>query len=206
MFRNKPSRDKIGQGRTWPAWARWVVSVALLLHMGAILAGAVSVPPSSDLLRGIAARFAHYYELIDQGYGYRYYTEPPPTAVIQARLRFADGREERVVRLPDPAQGPRLRYQRHLALAHHLFEDFRLAKEAPGGPAPSRWAASYARHLCRANPGCSGVTLYLVMHLIPDLPLVRETASRPGATPIDVDDERFFTVPERIGDYSCDDF
>jgi hypothetical protein len=206
MFRDQPRRGKIGEGRPWPVWARSLVSLVLLLHLTAILAGAVSVPPSSELLRGIASRFAHYYELIDQGYGYRYYTEPPPTAVIEARLRFGDGRGERVVRLPDPAQRPRLRYQRHLALAHHLFEDFSLAKAAPGGPTPSRWAASYARHLCRANPGCSGVTLYLVMHLIPDLQLIRETASRPGAPPVDVNQERFFTVPERIGDYSCDDF
>jgi hypothetical protein len=206
MFRDQEPRGKIGDGRAWPAWARCLVSIGLLLHRVAILAGALSVPPSSDLLRGIASRFAHYYEVIDQGYGYRYYTEPPPTALIEARLRFADGREERVVRLPDPAQWPRLRYQRHLALAHHLFEDFTAARTAPGGPVRSLWAASYARHLCRANPGCSGVTLYLVMHLIPDLQLMRETASRPGATPVDVDEERFFTVPERIGDYSCDDF
>ena len=57
-----------------------------------------------------------------------------------------------------------------------------------------------------AVPGCSGVRLSLVMHLIPDLQLIREAAARPGAPPVDVDEERFFTVPERIGDYSCADF
>jgi hypothetical protein len=206
MFRDESPHGKNGEGRTWPGWARCLVSIALLLHMAAIVAAALSAPPSSDLLRRIADRFAHYFELIDQGYSYRYYTEPPPTAIIEARLRFADGREERIIRLPDRAQRPRLRYQRHLALAHHLFEDFSASRAAPGGPAPSRWAASYARHLCRANPGCAGVTLYLVMHLIPDLQRIREAASRPGATPVDVDDEGFFTVPERIGEYSCVDF
>jgi hypothetical protein len=87
-----------------------------------------------------------------------------------------------------------------------LFEDFRAAQAVPGRPAPSRWGASYARHLCRAHPGCSGVTLSLVMHLIPDLHLIREAASGAGAGPVDVDEERFFTVPERIGDYACADF
>jgi hypothetical protein len=207
MFRDEPGRGKKDENRGWPVWARCLTSVVLLVHMVAIVAAAVAAPPSSDLQRAIADRFAHYYELIDQGYGYRYYApEPPPTAVVKARLRFADGRGERVVRLPDRAQWPRLRYQRHLALAHHLFEDFSAAKEAPGGPEPSRWAASYARHLCRTNPGCTGVTLTLEMHLIPDLRLIREAASRPGAAPVDVDAEAFFTVPERIGDYSCDDF
>ncbi|HEX8200782.1 MAG TPA: hypothetical protein VF590_09860 [Isosphaeraceae bacterium] len=206
MFRDQAQSGGRGAGRAWPVWARVLASMALLAHMAAILAAAVSAPPSSELQRGLARGFERYYELTDQGYGYRYYTEPPPTALIRARLRFADGRPEQVVQLPDRARRPRLRYQRHLALAYHLFEDFNAARSAPGGPVPSRWARSYARHLCRTHPGCSGVTLALVMHLIPDLRVIREAASRPGATPVDVDDERFFTVPERIGDYPCADF
>jgi hypothetical protein len=207
MVRAEPGRGSDGGRRGWSAGAKLLASAALLVHITAIVAGAVAARPSSALQGLIADQFAHYYELIDQGYGYRYYApEPPPTAVIRARLRFGDGRAEREVRLPDRAQRPRLRYQRHLALAHHLFEDFSAAKNAPGGPRPSRWAASYARHLCRANPGCTGVTLFVELHLNPDLQRIREAASRPGAAPVDVDAEEFFTVPERIGDYACDDF
>lgn len=207
MFRVETERGTTARGRGWPSGAKLLASVALLGHMVAILAAAWAAPPSSELQGAVADLFARYYDLIDQGYGYRYYApEPPPTAVVKALLRFADGRGERVIRLPDRAQRPRLRYQRHLALAHHLFEDFSAAKNSPGGAMPSRWAASYARHLCRTNPGCTGVTLTLEMHLIPDLRLIREAASRPGGAPVDVDAEEFFTVPERIGDYPCDVF
>ncbi len=192
-------------GRRWPGWAKRLASAALLFQMGAVVAGALSVPPSSPLERAIADGFAHYYELTDQGHAYRFYApEPPPTPVVTARLEFADGREESV-RLPDRALRPRLRYQRHLALANHLFVDFQTARDAEGGGGPSRWAASYARHLCKTR-GCARVTLRAQIHLIPDLGQVRESLSHPGSPPIDLDAEEFYTTPERIGDYACDDF
>jgi hypothetical protein len=209
MYREKQARPgkEGGEGRAWPSWAKGLASAALVFHMAAVLAAVAAAPPASEVERAIANRFAHYYELIDQGYAYRYYApEPPPTAVVTARLRFADGRPEREVRIPDRSLRPRLLYQRHLALAHHLFEEFNASRNDPHGERPSRWGASYARHLCKTTPGCSGVTLYFQMHMVPDLEQVREAASRPGAKPLDADAEEFYTVPERIGDYSCDDF
>ena len=49
-----------------------------------VIAGALGVPPSSELERKIANLFTPYHDLVDQGYAYRYYAEPPPTPVIEA--------------------------------------------------------------------------------------------------------------------------
>ena len=68
----------------WPAWARVVVSLAIVFHLVAIVAGALGVPPSSLLERTIADPFTPYYDLVDLGYSYRYYAEPPPTPVVTA--------------------------------------------------------------------------------------------------------------------------
>ena len=135
------------------------MSVALLYHMGAILAGAMAVSPSSEIERRAVEPFRRYYELINQGYGYRYYSRldttvdphrsaPWGTPVVTAEMEFErpGGRRPReVVRLPDRRRPwPRLRHQRQLDLAYHLSAD-------------PRWAASYARHLCKTR-GCSRVT------------------------------------------------
>ncbi|HEV3167822.1 MAG TPA: hypothetical protein VGZ22_27710 [Isosphaeraceae bacterium] len=189
----------------WPVGARVAVSAALLFHIIAILAAALSVPPASMLERTVAEQFIHYYELIDQGHGYRYYApEPPPTPVVIARLEFADGRPEAQVRLPDRALRPRLRYQRHLALANHLYVEFSSAPRDEQGQRRSRWAESYARHLCKTR-GCSRVSIAVRMHLIPDPAQVSEML-REGAAVVDLDADEFYTAPERIGEYSCDAF
>jgi hypothetical protein len=169
--------------------------------MIAVLAGALAAQPCSLLERAIAERFALYFDLFDQGYAYRYYApEPPPTPVVIARLEFADGRPEEIVRLPDRGLRPRLLYQRHLSLANTLAADFRAARAAGQ---ESRWAPSYARHLCRAR-GCKRVVLTLQYHQIPDPARVREALSERGAGSVDLDADEFYTAPERIGEYSCD--
>ena len=189
-------KQPIPAERPWPTWAKGLVSAGLLLHMVAVVTVGLASPPSSPLERAVADQLLPYCQFIDQGQAHRYYVDPPPTPVITARLRFDDGRPERVIRLPDRGRRPRLRYQRELALAHHLFVDFRQAGD------DGVWARSYARHLCRANPGCSGVILQVQFHLVPDLDALREAAAR-GAT-LDVEAEEFYTTPERIGDFPCD--
>ena len=84
----------------WPGWAKVVVSLLLLYHMAAVLAGAVAVPPSSELEQSVADKFAAYFAVMDMGYSYRFYAEPPPTPVVTATLQFGDGRPEETVRLP----------------------------------------------------------------------------------------------------------
>jgi hypothetical protein len=191
-------------GKPWPGWARWVVSVALLVHVSAVLAGALGAPPSSDLEHDAAEFFAPYHQVLDQGDSYRYYsTAFPPTPVVNATLTFADGRPDKIVRIPERGLRPRLLYQRQLALAHGLMEDFEAAR-AEGDGSKSRWAHAFARHLCRSNPGCSSVTLHLQMHLVPTMERVKELLKTPTLTPVDLDAEEFTTAPERIGVFPCD--
>jgi hypothetical protein len=184
-----------------------VVSTALLYHLAAVMAGAVGVPPSSLLEQAIANWFTPYFDLMDLGYSYRYYTEPPPTPVVTATLHFGEGRPDETIRLPGRAvAGPRLRHQRQLALANALYADAQAAKQRTGQASQSRLAWAYARHLCRATKGCQSVTIHLQQHLIPDLDRAREEASASGARPFDLFAESMFTTPEWIGDYPCDGF
>src|SRR4051794_4274881 len=130
---SRPRPAAVGVGRTWPAWAQVLMSLALLAHMGAILAAALGAYPSSELERRSASLFKGYYELTNQGYGYRYYSrldatldpqrpQPWGTPVVTAELEFdrpggETTREE--VRLPGRRRPwPRLRHQRQLDLAY----------------------------------------------------------------------------------------
>jgi hypothetical protein len=191
----------------WPGWARVAVSAALLFHLGAVLAGALGVPPSSLLEQSIAEVFSPYHDLVDLGYSYRYYADPPPTPVVTATLEFGDGRPDETLRLPGrEVAGPRMRHQRQLALANALFMDVRAAKEQTGDSSKSRLARAYARHLCLTRGDCRSVTLRLQHHLIPELEQVREATRSPGAARFDLFAESLFTTPEWIGDYPCDGF
>jgi hypothetical protein len=176
--------------------------------MAAVVSGALGVPPSSDLERGIANLFTWYHGLMDQGYAYRYYAEPPPTPVVLATLSYGDGRPDASVRVPERrVSGPPMRRQRQLALANALFARVQgdLARSgAPRGDVPL--ARSYARHLCRTRPGCSSVTLHVQQHLIPDPRRVLEVLDEPGGGRFDLFDESLFTTPRWIGDFPCDGF
>jgi hypothetical protein len=184
-----------------------LVSALLLFHLVALGAGALSPmsPYGSLLERKVADLYAPYFNLVDQGYTYRYYApEPPPTPVVTAAIHFADGRPDQTVRLPDRGAWPRLRYQRQLALAYHLYEDFQAARRETGDGRRSRWAQSYARHLCVQQRGCSGITLMAQLHLIPDPQRVGDSLRSRPSTRVDLDAEEFYTTPERIGDFACD--
>jgi hypothetical protein len=196
----------MGQGVGWPGWARGIATVALLFHLAALLAGALGVPPSSELEQAVADLFTPYFDVMDLGYSYRFYAEPPPTPVVTATIKFADGRPEETVRLPGrDVPGPRMRHQRQLALANALYADVQEARRRAGGNA-SRLARAYARHLCRTRPGCLLVTLHVEQHLIPDPQQVRQALEAPGSPRFDLFSDRLLTAPEWIGDFSCDDF
>ncbi|MDR3638117.1 MAG: hypothetical protein P4L84_30205 [Isosphaeraceae bacterium] len=192
----------------WPSWARRVVTVVLVVHLGALVAASMgSVPPSSLLQQNIAQWFVPYYDIIDQGYAYHFYApEPPPTPVVLATVHFVDGRSDEVVRIPERGVRPRLRYQRQLALATWLFMDYQDALMSGGDGSKSRWARAYARHLCRTRTGCSSVTLHVKMHRIPDLHELgaRLESNRGGR--VDIDSEEYYDVPQWIGDFTCDAF
>lgn len=205
---NSPTRPDRGDSRGgWPAWARGLASIALLLHGMAVLTAALAASPSSLLEQALVQPFMRYHQWIDQGYTYRYYApEPPPTPIATAKIQFGDGRPEVVVRLPDRATRPSLRYQRQLALANHLTVDFETARAITGDSANSTWARSYARHLAKRYPEAISITLYSQIHLIPDPERVRQELAAPGRPRVDLDAEEFYTTPERIGEYPCDAF
>lgn len=187
----------------WPSWARHLVSALLLFHITAVLAGALAAAPSSDIERWVADRFGIYHQLVDQGYAYRYYApEPGPTPIVTAKIRYADGRPEETIRLPQRGLLPRLRYQRQLALANHLVADFEEARRVTGDGARSHYARSYARHLAKTRAGCSTVSLYTQSHLIPSPGEV--SAARAAGRAVDIDAEEYYTAPERIGEFPCD--
>ena len=199
--------NKSSVGSSWPVWAQVIVSLGLLYHMAAVLAGAVGVPPSSELEQTIADQFASYFDLTDMGYSYRFYAEPPPTPVVSATIRFAEGRPDEIVRLPGrDLTGPRMRHQRQLALANALFNDVQEARRLTNATNESRLARAYARHLCRTRPGCLSVTLHVQQHLIPDPAQVRKARETSGAAGFDLFGDRMFTIPEWIGEYPCDAF
>jgi hypothetical protein len=184
----------------WPVGVRRVVSALLIGHIVAILAGALASPPASLLERSLAGVFGPYHQMIDQGYSYRYYApEPGPTPVVRATIRFPDGRPEETVRLPRKKTFPWLLRQRQLALANSLKMEFQAAR---AGGAESHWGRSYARHLAHTHPGCSSIVLTAQDHLIPEIERVRTTLAAPGSKGVDLDDETFYTTPERIGEYA----
>ena len=191
---------------SWPGWVRGLVTAGLIYHMAAVASGALGVPPSSLLERRIADLFTPYHDLVDQGYAYRYYAEPPPTPVITATLRFGDGRPAEVVRLPargrwvvrgcgtsgsSPWPMPCLPTSRRRSSGGETAA-------AAGWPGPMR------RHLCSTHTGCTEVTLHAQQHLIPDPDHVLEALATPGAARFDLFDEALFTSPEWIGDFTCD--
>jgi hypothetical protein len=186
-----------------------VATVALLVHLTAVLVGAFAAPPASMLQEWAWERFRPYYELTDQGQSYRFYApEPPPTPVVEATLHFADGRPERVLRLPDRSARPRMLYQRQLALANWLYAEYRGMKGLPANlPAEerplARWALSYARHLGAVH-GCHEVRLTVIQHLIPPPGLVAQRMRDTGRSGVDLDAEEFLSAPELIGVFPCD--
>ena len=187
----------------WPPWARRAVSLVLILHLSAVLVGTLAAPPASMLEQALAELFAPYHQLLDQGQSYRYYApEPGPTPIVTATIRYGDGRPDETVRIPKRGVLPRLRYQRQLALANHLAQEFERARQITGDGANSHYARSYARHLSGARPGCVSVSLSLQSHLLPGLEAVRRSLEL--GRPIDLDAEEFYTVPERIGEFPCD--
>ena len=176
-------------------------------HRGGRL-GALGVPPSSELEQKIANAFTWYHGLMDQGYAYRYYAEPPPTPVVLATLSYGDGRPDESVRIPArEVSGPPMRRQRQLAVANALFSSVQSERRrSGGGREESRLARSYARHLCQSHPGCSSVTLHVQQHLIPDPRRVLEDLQRPSRGRFDLFDESLLTTPRWIGDFPCDGF
>jgi hypothetical protein len=201
----------LARGSPASAWSvplKLVVSILLALHIAAITSAHLAAAPSSEVEQKAASIFKPYHDLINQGYGYRYYARldlsvspehrhPWGTPVVTLEMEFGGpGKAIRKesVRLPELTGHrlwPRLRHQRQLDLAYHLSSD-------------RRWAASYARHLCKTRR-CDRVTIFLQDHQIPDLALVRAAASG-TSEPIDLEAESTYGSRSNLGEYPCTNF
>src|SRR3954470_6508950 len=71
---SQPGPVSRAAGLGWPIWAQGAMSLALLYHIVAILAGALAPYPSSEIQRRSIILFHKYYQILNQGYGYRYYS------------------------------------------------------------------------------------------------------------------------------------
>ena len=148
-------------GGGWPVGLRRLVSAILIFHISAILVGALSSPPSSLLERSLADTFAPYFQVIDQGYAYRYYApEPPPTPVVTATIHFADGRPGR----DGPASPQGRRCPGSCGSGNWRWPITSTPTPRPPARGRRRRARaagrrSYARHLAQTHPGCSSIVL-----------------------------------------------
>lgn len=196
--------DEPPPARRWPAWACWVVSALLLFHITVVvvseLAGQVVI---SDLEARLGERFAWYSVFLHQDYAHAFFApEPDPgVPVVIARLQFAGKEPDREIRIPDRATRPRIRYLRQVALAWHLTREF--VPDESKVPRPL-WIRSFAKHLCRSNPGCTRLELLVGYHRIPNLASVVQEAS--AGKRVDLEREDLYDVPQLIGVFSCDDF
>jgi hypothetical protein len=185
-----------GWSRPW----RTAASLLILVHLVAILSAALAAAPSAPLVRALASTFGPYHQLLDQGYSYRYYApEPPPTPVVEARLKFADKRPPLTLRIPDRQAAPRLRYQRQLSIANTIHQEWRAGDDPQARP---RWTPAFARHLGRTY-GARSVEFFVILHAIPPLGDVQRELDS-GASTVDLDADRFYETPQWVGEYPCD--
>ena len=154
----------------WPGWARVVVSVALLFHMAAVLAGALGVPPSSLLERAIADVFTPYYRPGGPGVLVSVLRRAAADAgghghaPVWRRAAGGDGAAAGAGGGGPADASPAAVGPGQCA----VLMDVQEAKQRTGDASQSRLARAYARHLCRTRPGCRSVTLHLQQHLIPE--------------------------------------
>jgi hypothetical protein len=181
----------------WPQPLKWMVSAGLGFHIVAMLAIALAGNPSSELEHRIARPFVPYAVALGLDSTHRYYApEPPPTPVLTAEIVFDNARASKRIRIPDRDLRPRLRYQRQLALAYHLYME---NQQRMAGQEPGDWARSFARHLFFAYPEATAIVLRAQQHLIPNPEALAERR-RLGQT-IDPEAPESYTLPEVVGEF-----
>lgn len=158
-------------GKPWPLWATRLASVAIALHLMAVITGPWAAPirfreRSSDLALGVWHCFRPYLELGFLNHGYRFFAPDPGRVqhLLAYKVEFADGRPPLEGRLPDLAIWPRLRYHRH----------FMLTDQLPGldPRTVDIWNQSFSQHL-KQKYQAQAVELYECWHIVPSMEEVR---------------------------------
>ncbi len=202
--RNAPVADRNKQARTISLAAKLAISAVLLFHIQAQLLGAFLSHSHSKQVNDYLHVMKYYFGFLNQGLSYRYYArldtttdpaKPNPwgTPIVWAELEFEASEDNRTLRIPErPKLAPRVRFQRQLDLAYHVYAD-------------PRWAASYARHICRAT-GCKRVKLFAQTHFIPDLPAWHSSVQNGRPITLDLESPETYGPLIELGDFKCTDF
>lgn len=208
MSRHSTKSEREGRGKTWPAWAKGIVSAVLLVHMGAVLATEAGEMPSSEAERDLAALFAPYINFINQHNTHRYYSpQPGPTPTLLFRIHYKDpNKPDETIRVPDPATRPRIRFQRQLAIAENVAFEYEIVKNMLMGertPTNLLYPAYFARRFCRIRPGCASVEVILRMHNFPPPQVAYQAAAESGA--LDLDRDEFYGPSVELEVLRCDE-
>lgn len=140
-----------------------VASVAIALHLAAVVIAPLAVQPSSALFGQIRWVFAPYIDAAYLNHGYHFFApEPGPSHLIAYDLELPGG-ERRSGVFPDREQHqPRLFYHRHFMLSEKLLP---LDADRKTYDALVR---SYADHLLAEHPEAVAVEMTYRAHLIVD--------------------------------------
>lgn len=164
-------RDTTATTSTWPVWVRCLVTLAIIWHVGALLAAPLSLPPS---VIGTALRekvFRHYSQLMFLDHANKFFAPDPGFShLLRYQVELADG-TTKTGTLPNlTEQFPRLLYHRYFMLTERIGN----VDPAPMDPEwsqhpPNQWesdlARSYANHLINEF-NARRVTLTLVQHML----------------------------------------
>jgi hypothetical protein len=184
-----PKTSQSAQRRLATHW-RAVISVAILLHLTAIIAAPWSGPePSGPLVASIVRPFGPYLDATYSGHGYRFFCPAPgPSHLIRYTLKMPDGSTISDVFPNLQTEWPRLFYHRHFMLTDKLANLWHPEQPDSSAPPEAReeWrrfreafeaiTRSYALHLMDSR-GATEATLEFVQHNLPSPQLVVEGKS-----------------------------
>lgn len=178
-----PDSDRLDSDAGKSTWRRWLISIALAVHLMAI-----AMPPmmfqsgGSAIVATLLTPLRAYTEFLYLDRGYAFFApDPGPSHLIEAAVTQSDGQRIET-KYPDrQQQWPRLLYHRHFMLSEYLTEVY----FPPGPPrelfetdraAAEEWARlrlryehvrqSIVNHLRHQN-GDKPVAIRRIEHLIP---------------------------------------
>jgi hypothetical protein len=156
-----------------------LISLALVLHLGAVFAIAMAYDPATPLAKDISMAVHPYAELMYLDHGYRFFA-PTPSAghLVRYQLQMPDGTTSTGVFPNLKTQWPRLYYHRFFMLSEKLNRFWDPEEPTADDPPEEKrfWQESrqmfldvahgYAMQLLRTT-GAKQVTLELVQHDLP---------------------------------------
>ena len=151
---------------------RAILSVLIILHVGAVFIGPWAMPPQNSELAASFVRLCQpYLDALGLANGYRFFApEPGPSHLVRYEVTLRDGSQKQGV-FPDRQQHrPRLLYHRYFMLS-----EFVNTLENPNAPRDRAelYAKSYAEHLAHVYDAPL-VNLYLRRHFVPRMSEVRQ--------------------------------